>query len=112
MSAAAEKIFASSRHRERRIEMRRPSKRATLSPTIALPSVACPRDACITGQYRRPSSQTANVTSVSSSGPSAIAAPTRSAAQTRKTMAESASKATNRTQNPPYCVPVGSDIFV
>src|SRR5512145_2402433 len=46
------------------------------------------------------------------SGPSAITTPASSAADTRKTMAESARKASSRAQNPAYCVPVGSDIVL
>src|SRR5512138_733475 len=45
-------------------------------------------------------------------GPSAMAAPTRSAVERTKTIAESARRARKRIQNPPYCVPVGSDIVV
>ncbi len=46
------------------------------------------------------------------SGPTAMAAPAMITAESRKTMAESASSAISLTQKPPYCVPVGSDIVV
>ena len=50
MSTAPEMIFASSRTSERNIEMRLPSRRATLRPSSALPKVAWRAEACITGQ--------------------------------------------------------------
>src|SRR5438034_7464290 len=40
-----------------------------------------------------------------------MAAPASRSAETRNTMAESASKARKRIQNPPYWLPLGSDIF-
>src|ERR1051325_5609872 len=105
MKTAPEKIFAISRQSARGKEMRRPSKRETRRPRIALPKVAFSRDACNTGQQRKPRIQIAITASVRSPGASAKAAPTKSALEMTKTMAESARKARNRTQNPPLLRP-------